>query len=102
MLGVHANRAYVRGLWPEIQKVSTGLKKTMYSGDYAAEFHLYPDVNVFQYIIKHRETGQALMTGTETSVQDAMRIALEALERLNAAGKKARASSTASSDQVVS
>jgi hypothetical protein len=102
MLGAYPNRAYVRGLWPDLQKVSTGLKKTMYSGDYAAEFHLYPDVNAFQFVIKDRETGQALMTGTEPSVQDAMRIALESLERLNAGAKKARAAAAESSDQVAS
>jgi hypothetical protein len=61
------------------------IKKTMYSGNFAAEFHLDDKSQppLYRYAIIQRHTRTLLAWGREDSVPDAMRAALEMLERFN-------------------
>jgi hypothetical protein len=62
------------------------IRKTMFLGNYAAEFHLDPksDPPKYNYAIVQKNTRMLLLWGRAPSVPEVMRFALETLELLNA------------------
>lgn len=62
------------------------IRKSMFLGEYAAEFHLddKSDPPRYHYAIIRRDTRNLLYWGRGTSIAELMRIALETLQRFHA------------------